>query len=108
MGGTKGLLGLVIGLGVLILAGFSVVVATLAHRMFSPAPVSITSASSTLGEPAGTKVGALVAVGDRLGVLLQGGGTEDRVVLIDPRDGSRVATIAIAGPVRDAPAIPVR
>ena len=70
-------------------------VATLAHRVLAPAPV--VGAAATLGEPAGTHVGGFAAVGDRLALLLQGGGA-DRVVLLDARDGSRVGTIAISGP----------
>ncbi len=99
MGGTRALLGLVIGLGVLIVGGFAVVVTTLAHRVLAPERTAPADASITLGEPPGTRVGALVADGDRLALLLQGSGS-DRVVLIDTRDGSRVGTISISGPAR--------
>ncbi len=99
MGGTRALLGLVIGLAVLIVGGFAVVVTTLAHRVLAPERAHPVEATITLGEPPGTRVSALVANGDRLALLLQGGGS-DRVVLIDTQDGRRVGTISISGPVR--------
>ncbi len=106
MGGTRALLGLVIGLGVLIVAGFSLVVATLAHRALGPgaeaAPVS-----ATLGEPAGTRVSGFFSSGDRLGLLLDGGAAGARLVLLDAHDGRRVGTIAISGPAA-APSVPSR
>ena len=94
-------------MGVLILAGFGVVVATLVHRAVWSASSSAAIASATLGEPPGTRVGGLAASGDRLALLLQGGGP-DRLVLLDARDGSRVGTITISGPVSDIPTTPVR
>ncbi len=101
MGGTKGLLGLVVGLGILIVAGFGVVVATLAHRMIEGGHRSAVTppaqTTAALGEPPGTRIGSLVAAGDRLAVLLQGGGA-DRVVLLDPRDGTRLGTIVLTAP----------
>ena len=98
MGGTRALLGLVIGLAVLIVGGFAVVVSTLAHRALAPERARPVEAMITLGEPQGTRISALVANGDRLALLLQGGGS-DRVVLIDAQDGRRVGTISISGPV---------
>ena len=102
MGGTKGLLGLVVGLGILIVAGFGVVVATLAHRMIEgghrPAATPPAQTIAALGEPPGTRIGTLVAAGDRLALLLQGGGSADRIVLLDPRDGTRLGTIVLTTP----------
>ena len=79
----------------LILAGLVVVVATVAHRLSAPAATAV--GTVWLGEPAGTRVAALVPAGDRLAVLLQGGGA-DRIVLVDPQDGSRLGTVSVAGP----------
>ena len=108
MGGTRALLGLVIGLGALIAIGLTVVVATLAHRMLTPAHGVVASAPVTLDEPPGTTVGGFVSTGDRLALLLEGGGDGERVVLLDPRDGSRVGTIAISGSPRSLPPVPRR
>ena len=110
MRGTKGLFGLVVGLGLLILAGFGVVVATLAHRMLEGSHSTAAAAAPTpvtLDEPSGTRIGTIIAAGDRLAVLLQGGGAGDRLVLLDPHDGTRVGTVLVTGPAPGlAPAPP--
>ncbi len=93
-------------MGVMILAGTGVLVAVIAHRIFSPAPsgASLSGGASTAGaapvslvldEPAGTRIAGIAAAGDRLAVQLQGGGT-DRVVLVDPRSGAVTGRIALA------------
>ena len=117
MGGTRAMLGLVIGLGVLIVLGFTVVVATLAHRIVAPGRLAATPVA-TLGEPPGTTVSALVATGEDLALLLAGGGAGDRIVLLDARDGTRLRTIVIgrgvtsgsvlSGSAPSRPSVPVR
>ena len=108
MGGTRAMLALVIGLGVLIVLGFTVVVATLAHRIVAPGRLMATSVEATLGEPTGTTVSAFVATSDHLALLLAGGGAGDRIVLLDGRDGTRVRTITIGGGVASRPSVPAR
>ena len=51
--------------------------------------------SGVLDEPAGTHIGGIVAVRDRLAVQLQGGGA-DRIVLIDPTTGAVAGRISLA------------
>lgn len=93
---------LVIGLGLLILAGFGVVVATLLHRAFAPGPGAAgqaTAAAAVQGEPPGvllrepdgTGIASVTAAADgTVALLLRGGGETDRVVLLDARAGGRV------------------
>ena len=76
---------LTIGMGVLIVVATTVLVVVIARRIGgarAPPP----SVAVLLDEPAGTRIAAIAAVGDRLAVQLQGGGA-DRVVLLDPRTG---------------------
>ncbi len=103
--GIKALLGLVVGLGVLIVAGVVLIVVTLIHRALAPrrdlalsmqaAPPAVVSA---LRQPPGTRIASLAAGsgGDWLAILLQGGGLPDRVVIVDPRQGGRpIGTIRL-------------
>lgn len=79
----RALLALVVGMGVLIVVGVAVVAVTIMHRMAAPAGVAAVPAlAATLAEPAGTHIFAVSTVGDRLAVVLQGGGA-DRVVFVD-------------------------
>ncbi len=71
----------VVVMGVLIVAGTTVLVATIATRLSVP---GATDKLLSLDEPAGTRIVAIAGPADRLAVQLQGGGP-DRVVLIDPR-----------------------
>jgi len=52
-------------------------------------------AAVVLDEPAGTRIGGIAAVSNRLAVLLQGAGP-DRIVLVDPSTGKEAGTIALA------------
>ena len=71
-------------MAVLIVVGTTVLLVTIARRIGSPAvPTQI---AVLLDEPAGTRIAGIAAVGDRLAVRLEGGGT-DRVVLLDARTG---------------------
>jgi len=81
----RGLLALVIVLGVVMVAMAGMVVVGLVHRLGgrgSPSPDAVAS-SLVLDEPAGTRILAISPAGDRLAVLLQGGGP-DRVLFVDP------------------------
>jgi hypothetical protein len=78
-----GLRALVVFLGLVIVGMVATIVITLVHRHathsgFAP----LANSTLTLDEPAGTHIAQISAVGDRLAVLLQGGGP-DRVVWVD-------------------------
>ncbi len=84
---------LVIGMGVLIVAGTAVVVVTIVHRLSSPKIGTI--ADVVLAEPAGTHI---IAASDNAGVLslvLSGGGV-DRVLLVDVASGRRLGVVRLA------------
>ena len=109
--GTRGLLALVIGLGLLIAAGFVVVVVTLVHRTFGssergPAmqgvPHPVAAGAVALDEPPGSRIVSVSALDGRLALLVSGGGVPDRVVLLDARDGSTIATVRL-GPAAAVP-----
>ncbi|HJS88174.1 MAG TPA: hypothetical protein VJ779_22210 [Acetobacteraceae bacterium] len=87
-------------MGVLILAGTAVLIATIIKRQTAPAPAAgfVPSAASialTLHEPAGSQITGLAASGDALAVSIHGGGP-DRIVLIDPRTGEARGRITLA------------
>jgi hypothetical protein len=89
----------VIVMGVLIVAGTIALLIGIARR--SSAPVAAVAplppfVSAVLNEPEGTRIAGLVAVRDRLAVQLQGGGAEDRVVLIDATTGTVAGRISLA------------
>ncbi len=79
----RALVALTVGMGVLIVAGVAVIGLTIVKRM-NGAPVSL--ADVVLSEPAGTHIGAVSAAGDRVAVVLSGGGP-DRVVIWDVAHG---------------------
>ncbi len=89
-------------MGVLILLGTAIVVATIVKRSTQPAPAgsaamvpTAAAFAAALHEPAGTEIRSLAAVGDLLALALHGGGP-DRVVLIDPRTGETQGRITLA------------
>ncbi len=82
----RAMLGLVVGMGVLIVAGVAVVAVTIVGRMGGHGAVP---ATVTLDQPAGTRIVGVAGLGDRLAVVLQGGGP-DRVVVVDGRGGVRL------------------
>lgn len=92
---TRALLASVIVMGVLIVAGVAVLGITIVRRMGSAAA----SGPLMLDEPAGTRIVSASAAGDRVAVLLQGGGP-DRVVLLDAHSGRAVGQVVlrVAGP----------
>jgi len=87
----RALLAAVIGMGVLIVLGVGVIGVTIVRRM----AVAPGGAAAVLDEPAGTRITAVAGAGERLAVLLQGGGP-DRVVLVDPRTGTVSGRVGLA------------
>ncbi len=86
----RAMLAAVIGMGVLIVLGVAVLVVTVVRRL-SSVPVEV---GMVLDEPSGSHMQGVTAAGDRLAVLLQGGGP-DRIVLLDPRSGQIVGRVAL-------------
>jgi hypothetical protein len=88
----RALLALTIVMGVLIVLGTATIAVTVVHRMGTAAPRAL--AGGVLDEPAGTHIVSASAYGDRLAVVLQGGGP-DRVVIIDPVTGHSIGRITL-------------
>jgi hypothetical protein len=91
-----------IAMAVLIVVGTTVVLVVIAKRLggAAPSPPPETApVAAMLDEPMGTRITGIAAVGDRLAVQLQGGGT-DRILLMDPHSGAVVGRIWLrrAGP----------
>jgi hypothetical protein len=82
-----------IGMGVLIVVATAVLVVVIARRLDGPVLVA-TQTALVLDEPSGTRIVEIVAAGDRLAALLQGGGA-DRIVLLDPRTGTVAARVEL-------------
>lgn len=91
----RALKALVIGMGVLIVAGLIVVVVTIANRGGVARPTGFDTAG--LGLPAGSEIAAIEAVGDRLAVHVRIPGEGDRILIVDPADGTIVGRIAPEG-----------
>jgi hypothetical protein len=85
---------LVVAMGVLIVAGVSVIGVTIARRVIAPAAV-VAAHDAVLDEPAGTRIAGVSALPDRLALQLTGGGA-DRVVVVDLRTGAVVGRAALA------------
>lgn len=79
-------------MGVLIVLGVGVIGVTIVRRLSAPVPGVY---SVVLDEVVGTRIGSVATAGDRLAVLLQGGGP-DRVVVIDPRSGAVAGRVGLA------------
>lgn len=77
----------VIVMGVMIVLGVVGLGFALTRVVFGVPPVLT---STTLDEPAGTRIASISALPDRLAVQLSGGGP-DRVVVIDLRSGRLIA-----------------
>jgi hypothetical protein len=82
----------VVAMGVLIVAGTTVLVVVIAGRISAPAGPPM---RAVLDEPAGTHIVAVSALPDRLALQLQGGGP-DRVVVLDMHSGREVGRAALA------------
>lgn len=103
----RGLMAAVIGMGILIVAGVTVLVVVMVQRMSAPPPPiasAVVAAPATPGtiaadilidEPAGTRIATLAIAGDHLALQLAGGGP-DRVVVVDTRSGRIVARTGLA------------
>ncbi len=91
----------VIGMGIMIVAGVTVLVVVMVQRMSAAPPpiasavVSNPTADTPVDEPAGTRIAQIALAGDRLALQLAGGGP-DRVVVIDTRTGRLIARAALA------------
>lgn len=81
---------LVVVMGVMIIAGVIVLGVTVVRRM-TPPPL----AAAALNEPAGTHIAQVSAAGDRVVVLLQGGGP-DRLVVLDLRTGAVISRAGLS------------
>jgi hypothetical protein len=88
----RALLALTVVMGVLIIAGVGVVAVTIIHRMGGTAAHAL--AGGVIDEPAGTHIQSVSAYGDRLAVILQGGGP-DRIVLFDPVSGRSLGRVSL-------------
>ena len=103
----RGLMAAVIGMGIMIVAGVTVLVVVMVQRMSAPptsnasaaiatpAPSAAPIADILIDEPAGTRIGTLSLSGDRLALQLTGGG-QDRVVVLDTRTGRIMARTGLA------------
>lgn len=100
----------VIGMGILIAVGATVLVVLLVQRMSSAATPnasavvaspatrvveSAEAAAAVLDEPAGTRISGVSLAGERMAVQLAGGGP-DRIVIVDTRTGRIAARAALA------------
>ena len=73
----RAMLALVVGMGVLIVAGVVVVAVTIVGSLAPHTP----KVTVTQDEPAGTHIAGVAALGDHMAVVLQGGGP-DRIVVV--------------------------
>ena len=87
----RAMLTLVIAMGLLIVAGVAVVAVTLVSRLESPGKAP----SLVLDQPAGTRIAGASLAGNRLAVVLQGGGP-DRVVVVDATSGRTLGGVRLA------------
>ncbi len=69
----------------MIVVGLVVLVMTITQRLAVTKP----TAPSVLDEPDGTRIAQITSAGDRLSLLLQGGGP-DRIVVLDLKQGQVV------------------
>ena len=83
----------VVVMGVLIVAGVTLVAVVIAGRISAPAGPPMHAVLES--EPAGTRIVAISALPDRLALQLQGGGP-DRVVVLDMRTGREIGRVALA------------
>jgi hypothetical protein len=89
----RALLALTVVMGVLIVLGTATVAVTIMHRMGAAAPHALPG--GVLDEPPGTHIISAAAYGDRLALVLQGGGP-DRVILFDPSTGHTLGRVTLA------------
>ena len=89
----RGLLTLVIAMGVLIVAGVLVIGVTLVHRLGAVAALPAAPGLTVLDQPTGTQIAGVAGLGSRTALTLRGGGP-DRVVVLEA--GRVVETIQLA------------
>jgi len=98
---------LIVIMGVLIVAGFTFLGVELYKRMSDPNRASLTAIAPapaetavdvTLDVPAGSRIGEVVVVGNRVLFKVSLPQGPDRLYMMDPRTGAVTATIT-AGPV---------
>jgi uncharacterized membrane protein len=88
---------LVIVMGVVIVVATTVLIVLIARRIGgAPGAGPALATSVLLEEPAGTRIAAIAAVGDRLAVQLQGGGG-DRFLVVYPRWGGVGGWVGLRG-----------
>jgi len=98
---VRGLMAAVIGMGILIVAGVTVLVVVMVQRMSVPPPpiasavVADPAAEHPLDETAGTRIAGMSLAGDHLALQLAGGGP-DRVVVVDTRTGRIILRTGLA------------
>ncbi len=94
---------LVVVMGVMIVVGVIILGVTIFRRVNNPHPTAVAAASidapiklpATLDEPAGTSIVQATASGERIVLLLHGGGP-DRVLVLDAHDGAVTARTSLA------------
>lgn len=99
--GVAALKALVIGMGVLIVAGTVTLVVLLVQRANAPAPARMAAVAPefrgeviVLGQPEGSRIGGIVAAGGAVAIWVQRP-DGDRVVLVDPASGRRSGEIRL-------------
>ncbi len=86
---------LVVVMGVLIIAGLAVIVATIVNRTTHPGAAITPGAALLLDEPDGTHVGETALANGTLALTLVGGGP-DRVVVVDLASGRVVRRVLLS------------
>ena len=87
---------LVILMGLLIVAGFVVVVAEIARRMSTPnagRPPASAAFAERIALPSGARVVSMSASGDRLIVHVETQGGPATAYIVDPRNGALLGTV---------------
>lgn len=109
MRGMKALLAAVIIMGIAIVLGTGVLIATVVHRAMHPASQApaisaqgmrgqgVAPATLTLGEPSGTRIVSVMRQSDTaIAVAMSGGGIPDRLVIWDLSTGRITATLKLS------------
>ena len=91
----RGLVALVVAMGVLILIGTALLIVVVVERVSGPPARPPAAFAVTLDEPAGTRIVGIAPVGGRMAMELQGGGP-DGVVVVDPDSGAVVGRVGLS------------
>jgi hypothetical protein len=87
----RALITLTVAMGAILIGGTSLLGVLIFQRLSTQAaPLPPLS----LDEPAGTRIAGITAVGERLALRLEGGGS-DRVVIVDPAHGRIITHIRL-------------